>query len=327
MDNKAYTFDDILILPAYSEIEREDVNIRSYFHWYCLSVPIMSSPMDTITEVEMMNAMYMAGGLGFHHRYVVDSNNNIDFAKLGDAVFDPGGIAVCPSMGVDNIMAMFEGLEQYPLLILDVAHGHTKKNLDFCAELIKNGCVVVSGNVATPDAVNDYAMIGVRDFRVGIGSGSVCTTRTVAGVGVPQASAIRMLRKYFPADEGITLISDGGHRTTGDIVKALALGADFVMLGGMLAGLKEVPEAGKKEYRGMASRDARNGIGKLDSIPEGITKSIKSREDVSVADVLKEIEGAIKLACYYVGAKNLKELREKSEIIFVTNNGYREGLV
>ena len=320
MDNKAYTFDDILILPAYSEIEREDVDIRSCFYRYCLSVPVMSSPMDTITEVEMMQAIYEAGGLGFHHRYI-KRMGDLNFARIA-----PGGIAVSPSMNIDNILWLIDGLDQYPLFILDVAHGHTKKNIEFCAELVKNGCVVISGNVAIPEAVEDYLHIGVRDFRVGIGSGSVCTTRTVAGVGVPQASAISWIRKEFP-NEGITLISDGGHKTTGDIVKALALGADFVMLGGMLAGLKEVPELGKKQYRGMASRDARNGIGKLDSIPEGITKSIKSREDVSVADVLEEIEKAIKLACYYVGAKNLKELREKSEIIFVTENGFREGLV
>lgn len=315
---KAYTFDDIIILPQYSEIEREDVDIRSYFHWYCLSVPVMSSPMDTITEVEMMKAIYQAGGLGFHHRY-----HYIDGIKGSSAV--PGGIAVAPSMGINTVLGIYEKSGQYPLLILDVAHGHTKRNLEFCAELVKNKCVVVSGNVVTPQAVEDYLNVGVRDFRVGIGSGSVCTTRSVAGVGMPQASAIRTLRKFFPVGE-VTLISDGGHKTTGDVVKALALGADFVMLGGMFAGLKEVPEEGKRQYRGMASRDARNGIGKLDSIPEGITKSIKPREDVSVADVLKEIEQAIKLACYYVGAKNLKELREKSEIIFVTESGYKEGL-
>ncbi len=323
MNNKAYTFDDILILPAYSEIEREDVDIRSYFHWFEVPIPIFSSPMDTISEIEMITEIYIAGGLGFHHRYCdLDEKQNIK--KLREVSFlRPCGIAISPSMGIDAILSMSKDC----VFVLDVAHGHHKRNLDFCSELIKNGIIVVSGNVATPDAINDYAMIGVRDFRIGIGSGSVCTTRTVAGVGFPQASAIRMLRKYFPVDEGITLISDGGHRTTGDIVKALTLGADFVMLGGMLAGLKEVPELGKKQYRGMASRDARNGIGKLDSIPEGITKSIKSKEDVSVADVLKEIEGAIKLACYYVGAKNLKELREKSEIIFVTDNSFREGLV
>lgn len=315
--HKAYTFDDILILPAYSDIERENVDIRSYFHWYCLSVPVMSSPMDTITETEMMQAIYEAGGLGFHHRYTDDKS-------LSKATLVPGGIAVSPSMGIDKVVALFHGLAQYPLVVLDVAHGYTKKNLDFCAELYKNGCIVVSGNIATPDAVEAYIKVGVRDFRIGIGSGSVCTTRTVAGVGMPQAAAIKTLRNYFPADEGIILISDGGHKTTADVVKALALGADFVMLGGMLAGCDEVPELGKQVYRGMASRDARNGIGKLDTIPEGITKSVLPKG--SVADVLKEIESAIKLACYYVGARNLKELREKSEIIFVTENGYREGL-
>src|SRR5574342_1169350 len=102
--DKAYTFDDILILPAYSEIEREDVDIRSYFHWYCLSVPIFSSPMDTITEIEMMEAIYQAGGLGFHHRYVLDNK------MLAKATLALGGIAVAPSMGIDNILSMFDRL-------------------------------------------------------------------------------------------------------------------------------------------------------------------------------------------------------------------------
>lgn len=320
--NKAYTFDDILILPQYSDIEREDVDIRSYFHWYCLSVPVMSSPMDTITGKEMMQRIYEIGGLGFHHRYCdKDATKNIE--KLRNIGNIPGGIAIAPSLGMNDVLSLKKNGE-YPLFILDVAHGYTKKNLDFCAELVKNGCVVISGNVATSQAVEAHLKIGVRDFRIGIGSGSVCTTRSVAGVGLPQASAIRTIYKDFENEDGINLISDGGHKTTGDIVKALALGANFVMLGGMLAGCNEVPELGKTTYRGMASRDARNGIGKLDCIPEGITKEVKPNG--SVANVLKEIEQAIKLACYYVGAKNLQELREKSEIIFITENGFREGL-
>jgi len=309
MDNSVYTFDDILILPAYSDLEREDVDIHSYFHWYCLSVPVMSSPMDTITEIKMMDAIYKAGGFGFHHRYcLIETLTNLRYI--------PGGIAVSPSMGIDTILSLYSANKD-SIFIVDVAHGHTKKNLDFCAELIKNGCVVVSGNVATPWAVAEYVNIGVRDFRVGIGSGSVCTTRTVAGIGAPQASTIKWIRNEYPDGEGVSLISDGGHRTTADIVKALALGADFVMLGGMLSGCLEVPTLGKKVYRGMASRDARNNIDKYDIIPEGITKEINPRQ-ISVTDILKEIEGSIKLACYYVGARNLQELRERSEIVFVT---------
>src|SRR4030065_820249 len=241
MDNKAFTFDDIVILPAYSDIEREDVDIPSWFHWNNLRIPIFSSPMDTITEARVMFAMRLGGGLGFHHRYC-------DLEQLIYAATSfNGGIAVAPSMGIDTVLEIVD--KQYPLVMLDVAHGHTKKNLDFCAELVKNGCIVVSGNVVTREAIRDYLNIGIKDFRVGVGSGSVCTTRTVGGVGIPQASAIKLLREAFQND--ITIISDGGHKTTGDIVKALALGADFVMLGGMLAGCDEVPELGKTVYQGM----------------------------------------------------------------------------
>lgn len=320
--NKAFTFDDIVILPEYSDIEREDVDISSNFYQHDLAVPIFSSPMDTITEIDMMKAIYKAGGLGFHHRYVLQNDQLLQNTQLAEAALVPGGIAVSPSMRVDDII---DTIVNDAVLILDVAHGHTTRNVEFCASLVKNGFAVISGNIVTPQAIEAYLNVGVRDFRVGIGSGSVCTTRTVAGVGMPQASAIRTLhelRDEFRRD--VTLISDGGHKTTADIVKALALGADFVMLGGMLAGCNEVPEKGKNQYRGMASRDARNGIGKLDCVPEGITKDIQPTGR-SVADILHEIKGAIELACYYVGARNLNELRE-AEIIFVTEHGYREGL-
>lgn len=319
MDNiTAFTFDDILLVPRYSDVEREDIDIRSYFHWYCLSVPVMSSPMDTITEKEMMYAMYEAGGLGFHHRYTLPIE---DLRKVQPC---PGGMAISPSMGIDFVLSLFYD-DAYPFVVLDVAHGHSKKNLDFCEELIKNRCVVISGNVATPQAVEDYLNIGVHDFRVGIGGGSVCSTRVVTGVGVPQGAAIYEIRKEFPDHDEVKIISDGGHHNTGHIVKALALGADYVMLGGMLAGCDEVPEKktedGKIIYRGMASADALSER-KKEFFTEGVTREVKPKGSVSV--VLKEIKDAIEQACYYLGAKNLREL-ESCYKMLITQNAFIEG--
>ena len=313
-DITAFTFDDIILVPQYSTIEHGDIDIRSYFHWYCLSVPIMSSPMDTITETAMIYAMYENGGLGFHHRYA-------PIEELQKTQPCPGGIAVSPSMGIDAVLSMFNE-DQYGMVILDVAHGHTKKNLEFCAELVKNKIVVVSGNIISPHAVEDHLKIGVHDFRVGIGAGSVCSTRVVTGCGFPQASAIHQIRKAFPDHDEVKIISDGGHKTTGDIIKALSLGADFVMLGGMLAGCDEVPDKGRTTYRGMASAEALSER-KEEFFTEGIAKAVKPKG--SVANVLKEIKDAIEQACYYVGTSNLREL-EKSEKIFITQNSYAEGL-
>ena len=186
--------------------------------------------MDTISGKTMLNAMFFNGAVGVHHRY-------LDIEKLfGIMHHAHGAVAVSPSMGDEIIQRLFEnGL----IAVLDVAHGNTRRNLDFCGKMASKGVNIVSGNVATIDAAKNYLQIGVNYLRVGVGSGSVCSTRIVAGVGYPQGSAIaeiNTLRKDYP---NMRIISDGGHRTSGDIVKALALGADFVMLGGMLAGTDE----------------------------------------------------------------------------------------
>lgn len=266
--------------------------------------------MDTITGKEMMFAMEKAGGIGIHHRYHPDR----ELAKLALVC---GGIAVSPSMGVD-FLSVVSGFNSCSLMVLDVAHGHTKRNLDYCKQMIDLGMDVVSGNIATEWAAEDYLKIGVKYLRVGLGSGSICSTRTVAGCGKPQASAIYDIHQKFPEAH---IISDGGHKVYGDIVKALALGADFVMLGGMLAGTDEA--ISQTTYRGMASHQALSERGKKDFISEGVNKEVAPKG--SVIPILEEIEKAIKLGCYYVGARNLEELKE-ADWEFVTYNGYVEGL-
>lgn len=304
--NLAYTFDDVLLLPGYADFERDDVNITTRFFDKSLELPIISSPMDTITEQGMIYAMEDNGGYGFHHRYC--SLKTLRLVK--------GGIAVSPSMDMEKLCKYVSPTT----VVLDVAHGHSKRNLEFCAELVRRGFKVVSGNIVTSKAVEDYLKIGVNTFRVGLGSGSVCSTRMVTGVGVPQAFAINTLRNRF---SNITIISDGGHRTTGDIIKALALGADMVMLGGVLSGTDEVPDKGKLEYRGMASVNAQIDRGKQEFIEEGVSFPVTSKGSVKL--VLEKIRNAIKLACYYTGSRNLLELRT-CEKISITQASYVEGL-
>ena len=226
--HQAFTFDDVSLVPQFTEAERGDIDILSDIFGMIMKVPIISSPMDTITGLNMSKTLFEYGALGIHHRYC-------PYTFLETAV-DLGGVAVSPSMSLAIIQRFFKAWNPNPVLCLDVAHGHTKRNLDFAHELVKMGAYAISGNIVTEDAAEAYLKVGVKALRVGIGAGSACTTRVVTGVGVPQLTAIQNIYREFPE---ATIISDGGHRTTGDIVKALAFGADFVMLGGMLAGTDE----------------------------------------------------------------------------------------
>lgn len=305
-----FTFDDIILIPSYTDFEHEAIDISTKFFGYDLKIPIISSPMDTITGVGMMVAMQKGGGIGIHHRYYSDR----ELAKLALAC---GGIAISPSMGIKFLDVVSE-ISSCALVVMDVAHGHTKRNLDYCKEAVELGMSVVSGNIATAWAAEGYLKIGVNHLRVGIGSGSICSTRMVTGCGKPQASAVYDIHRAFPEAH---IISDGGHKTYGDIVKSLALGADFVMLGGMLSGTDEA--ISQTTYRGMASHQALSERGKTDFIPEGVNKEVEPKGSVSI--ILDEIEKAIKLGCYYVGARNLAELKE-ADWEFVTHNGYIEGL-
>jgi IMP dehydrogenase len=310
MKNKAFTFDDVSLVPQFTEAERGDIDIRSSLLYYDMKIPIISSPMDTVSGLKMLVSIRDYGVVGIHHRYCE--------IRYLEGALQHGGIAVSPSKGLVFIENLMRYVGRPTLFCLDVAHGHTKRNLDFAHELIKMGAEVISGNIVTEEAAEAYLKIGVKALRVGIGSGSACTTRVVTGVGIPQLTAIQNI--YDAVGTDAVIISDGGHRTTGDIVKALAFGADFVMLGGMLAGTDEAE--GGTHFRGMASAGALSER-KKEYFVEGISKEVQPKG--SVVKVLDEIKDAIETACYYLGASNLKELKG-SQYVYVTQNGWKEGL-
>lgn len=309
--NTAFTLDDILLVPTYSTLEREDIDISSYFCGLKLDIPILSAPMDTVTGLSMIKAMKKNGALGVHHRYC----SNADLLSVAPKC---DILAVSPSMGIEFIDSLLL-FNPNLILMLDVAHGHTKRNLDFCEKMLARNVRVVSGNIATVDAAKDYLSIGISALRVGIGNGSICTTRQVTGCGYPQGSALMEISDYV--GDRVYIISDGGIKTYGDIVKALALGADLVMSGRLFAGTKE--SIGDTNYRGMASREALVDAGKFKGIPEGISTTIESKG--SVSEVLFEMASAIRLACYYLGAKSIYELKEAKRVL-ITQNAYVEGL-
>jgi len=316
-DKHYLTFDDVLIKPAYSDIEsREEVDIRSDFLGQNI-LPIISANMDYVTGVKMAEAMNIAGALGIINRFedLRYQSDELNFERL-----DPVAIAV----GVRDFADLRNRLRtlQPDIVCIDVAHGH--HNLVYEAiKYIKNThslAYVIAGNVATEDGAYDLISAGADAIKVGIGPGSVCTTREVTGVGVPQLSAIiecSLATKQY----GKPLIADGGINSSGDIVKALAAGADMVMLGRLLAGHDECPgekvvlSDGRafKPYRGQSMLGS-NGSRYA---PEGISGYVPARGPVS--ETLKTLVGGIKSGFSYVGARNLAELREKTEFILTSS--------
>lgn len=228
------------------------------------------------------------------------------------------------------------------VIAIDTAHGHSKRVLE-TVEFIKStypNLEVIAGNVATAEGALDLIKAGADAVKVGVGPGSICTTRIVAGVGVPQLTAIRWA--YEVAKEyGVPIIADGGIKYSGDIVKALAMGASSVMLGNLLAGTEEAPGEtvyyqgrAYKVYRGMGSLGAmmsrrsadRYGQEKMEKfVPEGIEGRVPYRGRLS--DVIYQLVGGLRSGMGYVGAKNLEELRQRAKFVRITWAGYKESHV
>jgi len=292
-------YDKVYIVPQYSEIGHKEINLTTNFFDMTLKLPIISSPMDTVSKIIMLKSMRIFGCLGIHHRYC-------DYITLKDAT-RYGGIAVSPSMQLAELEDILN-LKNYKVACLDVAHGDTKRNLEFCRDLKTMGWDVISGNICTVEAAGRYLEYGINYIRVGIGSGSVCLTRTVTGVGKPSYLAIPEIKKEYGND--IKIIADGGFRNTGDIAKGFALGADYVMLGRMVAGTYEAENDGI--YSGMASSAALRRNGKTEFFIEGKSEIVEVNRTIYA--LLTEIKDALETTCYYTGVKNLKELNGNYEI-------------
>jgi len=323
------SFDDVLLQPNYSDIEsRSEVNIGNNLGPYNYKIPIISSPMDTVTEEEMALAMASRGGLGIIHRYNTIDDQQRMIENLYNQI-DKVAVAIGVSDDFEE-RAHACIISGASILCIDVAHGHhvlverAIKNLkDEHGENIH----VMAGNVATLEAFNDLADWGADSVRVGVGGGSICSTRIQTGHGIPTLQSIMDCAK---TDRDAVLIADGGFKTSGDVVKALAAGADFVMLGSMLAATDESPGGtftsvdGKKYkvYRGMASKEAQlDWRGKTSSL-EGVSTTIPYKG--SVEFVLRELERGIRSGFSYTGARNLTELQTKANFIRQTAAGQIE---
>ena len=316
------SFDDVLLVPNYSDIEsRSEVDIGNNLGFHKFKIPIISSPMDTVTEEGMCRAMAHAGGLGIVHRY----NEITDQQKIVESLsadFPPGYLAVAVGITGDYLDRARAAVKSgATALCVDVAHGHhilMKRALQTLRENLDDGVHIMAGNVATLEAFNDLADWGADSVKVGIGGGSICSTRIQTGHGMPTLQSVLECAK---SDRSAKLIADGGIKTSGDIVKALAAGADFVMLGSLLGGTDESPGEiftsldGKKykAYRGMASREAQvDWRGKVGSL-EGIATTVPYKG--SVVNILEDLERGIRSGFSYSGARTMEEFHSKARFI------------
>lgn len=334
-ESEALTFDDVLIAPGYSEIvSRSDCNTGVNFLGLSLTIPIISSNMDLVTGNEMANAMWTHGGLGILHRFKSDEEFWDDLDGL--SLFN--GTPVAFSVGIRDIgqsynyvyqaKKKYSGSTEDPIFVtIDVAHGHHYR----VAKLIQriksslDNVYVIAGNVATAEGTYFLVNAGADAIKVGIGPGAVCTTRVVTGIGVPQLSAIAecsdAVRPYK-----VPIIADGGIRSSGDIVKAIAAGADVVMLGQLLAGAKECPGevivgTDGRRYRRYTGQSV-YGVNGYKYTKEGVAGFVEEKGEVG--EILRQLVGGIRSGMSYVGARNLTELKEKATFIKVSHHTHAE---
>ena len=318
---QTYSFDDVLLEPQYSDIKsRSEVNIDCNLSDFEFALPVISSPMDTVTETNMAIAMSNAGGLGIVHRYnsIEEQSKIVGYARM---------------IGCKNIGAAIGVTDDYlkralrvtdvgaNIICVDVAHGHhamMQRALGELKDAFGDKVHIMAGNVATLEAFNALSEWGADSIRVGIGGGSICSTRIVTGHGVP---TLQSVLECAQTSHDTKIIADGGIKTSGDIVKALAAGADFVMIGSMLAGTSETPgglltnaNGDKcKEYRGMASKKAQREWRGKSSTAEGVSTVVPFKG--SVDDILEDISGGIRSGLSYTGARSIKELQAKRKFI------------
>ena len=340
---EALTFDDVLLLPKYSNILPSNTNIfLQLTKKISLKVPFLTSAMDTVTESKMAIAIAKEGGLGIIHR-------NLDIKKQSDEIKKVKNkkLYVGAAIGTnkdDLERANSLASNGVDLIVIDTAHGHSEKvikTLNKIKKIIKNIPVCV-GNIATGEAAKKLYNSGADIIKVGIGPGSICTTRMVAGIGVPQISAIMDVKKALNK-KNIKIISDGGIKFSGDIAKALAAGADAIMMGSIFAGTDESPgkkfkSNGKiyKQYRGMGSIGAmsagsanryfqKNYKDKAKFVPEGVEGRVEYKGKVS--KIVYQLQGGLRSSMGYIGAKNLKEINKKAKFVKITKAGFYESMV
>jgi len=342
---EALTFDDVTLAPRYSEIlpSEVDTSIKLTEHLK-LQIPLLSSAMDTVTESKMAIAIGKAGGLGIIHRNLEISNQIKEIKKVKNKKIMVGAAVGAGANEFKRAEAVLK--EKIDIIVVDTAHGHTKKvseMIKFIKKKKDKKTALCAGNIATPEAAKFLLKLGVDIIKVGIGPGSICTTRLVAGIGVPQLSAILNVRNGLKNVKKVKIISDGGIKYSGDLAKAFAAGADAVMIGSLFAGTDEAPgrlikRKGKmfKSFRGMGSVGAMNK-GSADRyfqskqkdaskyVPEGVEGFARYKGNVK--KIIYKLIGGLKSSMGYLGSKQIKHLRQKPKFVKITKAGFYESMV
>ena len=345
------TYDDIQLVPQYSQIpSRTQINLKTLLsRRYGLINPIVASPMDTVCGEEMAYKMFTLGGVGCIHRFMSIEDQgkivrNLYYRIYGEGFggpFENWGVMyddwhaeepyvpIMAAIGVqsedkDRAKVLVENGAK--VLLIDVAHGHHKNVIDmikWCKDNLDEKVDIIAGNIATQQAAIDLEEAGADGVRVGIGGGSLCTTRIKTGFGIPNVTCLEEIRQVSKTP----IMADGGIRTSGDISKALAIGASSVMLGSLLAGTDEAPgqiiETTKglyKRYRGSASLETKVVHGQQARNVEGESTTIPYKGGVKF--IVNGLLDGVKSALSYAGATNLKEFTP--EYVFVTNSGINE---
>ena len=343
---KALAFDDVLLRPLYSEIRsRSNPDTSTSIAGIELKIPMISSPMDTVTESRMAIAMGENGGMGIIHRFMSNSSQADNIRDICDAEQSLG-------IKIPKVFAIGVGQEElerfsyvksqvpFDAVAIDIANGHhiLMKEMIENVRKIDSEIRIIAGNIATIEGYSFLADLSVDAIRVGTGSGSICSTRIKTGFGIPLLDSLmecfqgRKMRSYLDPKKYPSIIADGGIRYPGDMVKAIAAGADAIMCGKIFAQTDESP--GQKTfkngvvtklYRGMASfsvqQDKRGGL-KSFSCAEGVETYIPVSGNLK--SVIQDFSGGLRSGMTYANASTLSDLRDNSEFVIITSSGLSE---
>lgn len=353
LEKDALTFDDVLLVPQYSEITPDMADISTKLtNTFKMNVPFLSAAMDTVSEHKLVTALALAGGLGVIHKNMsiadqakeveMVKNYEFDNEKYKRALVDKKGrLCVGAAIGVtadmmNRVHALMDaGVDVF---VLDSAHGDSKNIINAIKNLRLEypNMELIAGNVATYEGALDLMKAGASAVKVGMGPGSICTTRIIAGIGVPQLQAVMDCARASK-EMNVPIIADGGIKYSGDVVKALAAGANTVMLGGLFATCEEAPgdiyeSNGKKyrTYRGMGSIEAMAKgstdryfqTGHKKFVAEGVQGIVEVK--TTVEELVFQLVGGLKAGMGYCGSKDIPTLQEKGTFIKITNNALLE---
>ena len=304
--SKGYDFDDVLLMPKYSSLTSRHSPDLSVNLGFDLRVPIISAPMDTVTEWEMAQFMTDNGGLGVIHRYMTLEEQLAQVRKVDGGLV---GVAIGNIESADELKQLADA--NVTVLVMDVAHGDTKRTFK-TIEIAKanTNLPITSGNIVTTEAAQRSKDAGADILKVGIGPGACCTTRKVTGVGIPQLTAVDNVAGF-----NLPIIADGGIKNSGDIVKALAAGASTVMIGTLFAGYPITPHPGVA--RGMGSAEARVANGRKYLVSEG--KTVQVDGTLEPQDHFDSLVDGVRAGYSYLGATTLRDLQMNATWVEVTS--------